>query len=255
MSRRKTHGSCIRDQWRDLVASAEGPRRATTRHVLLTLSLHMDPMGGRCFPSIRHLAERTRLSERAVRDNIDRAVAAGWISKRRHKKGQGWRRNEYQAKLPKVSTLGTHVTPAEASTLSTHVEPRGEYSNDQEVGTQGTTNQSYNQSGGSASPPVAAIEAVCRAMGADWDQKSLTPAEWVTQKSADPRFGGLDFATVFLDAADYLSSARCRRKYTWPSLFLLNQLKAEAKRLRESPPNSDPHTDVSSYEDTTRSVI
>ena len=78
------------------------------------------------------------------------------------------------------------------------------------------------------------------AMGADWDRAGLTPEQWITEKSEEPRFAALDFAAVFVDAADYLSSARCTTKYTSPSLFLLYQLKAAAKRCDGSAPQNQP---------------
>ena len=42
MAGEKKDGRYYRDQWRDLVASSDGPPSPTTRHVLLTMSLHMD---------------------------------------------------------------------------------------------------------------------------------------------------------------------------------------------------------------------
>ena len=68
-------------------------------------------------------------------------------------------------------------------------------------------------------------------MGVGWDHKSLTPERWLSQKAADPRFKGLNFAAVFSDAADFLSSARCTRTYKSPSAFLLTQLKMAAERI------------------------
>ena len=94
---------------------------------------------------------------------------------------------------------------------------------------------STGSTGGEANAAaLQVVEDVCRAMGAGWDHKSLSPAEWITQKLTEDRFGGLDFVAVFTDAADYLSSARCKRTYTSPSLFLLNQLKSQAERRSSS---------------------
>ena len=83
------------------------------------------------------------------------------------------------------------------------------------------------------------VEDVCRAMGAEWDHKTLTPEQWVSRKAGEPRFAVLDFTAVFADAADFLSSARCERKYTSPSLFLLNQLKMATERERTQAPVSE----------------
>lgn len=88
-------------EWRDLVASKQGPKRSTTRHVLLTLSLHMKLDGSSCFPSVRLLAERTDLSERTVCTHLRLASEQGWIKIRaKGKSGRGWRRNEYSPTIP-----------------------------------------------------------------------------------------------------------------------------------------------------------
>ena len=84
-------------KWRDRVASSQGPPSPTMRHVLLTLSLHMDEELY-CFPSIRLLAERTGLSDKAVRDNLKKAVKLGWIERSSIRgNSQGWRRYEFAA--------------------------------------------------------------------------------------------------------------------------------------------------------------
>lgn len=87
--------------WRSAVASPYGPA-ATTRHVLLTLSLHMSPRGDSCFPSIDLLTEESGLSRRAVVEHLGAAEASGWIAKqdRPEKNGQGWRRIEYFPMIP-----------------------------------------------------------------------------------------------------------------------------------------------------------
>ena len=238
------NGSCFRDRWRDLLASADGPPSATTRHVLLTLSLNMDRDGGHCFPSTRLLAERAGLSQRFVCIHLALAVDGGWLSKERRQGdlGQGWRRNEYQAMLPKALTQGKHVARKGTYPRSAR-SSEGEYPHDKKVSTQGQSNQSKNQGGvqteanGSA---LKALEEVCVAMGAEWDRSGLTPEQWVSQKAGDPRFAVLDFATVFSDAADYLSSAKCRKKkYTSPSLFLLRQLKMATERAKTQAPAAE----------------
>ena len=83
-------------EWRDLVASKQGPKRSTTRHVLLTLSLHMQLDGRSCFPSVRLVAERTGLSERTVCTHLRLASEQGWIQKSvKGKCGKGWRLHQY----------------------------------------------------------------------------------------------------------------------------------------------------------------
>jgi len=86
--------------WRWLIASARGPRSATTRHVLLTLSLHMGLDGDRARPSEVSLARETGLSERAVGIHLQHAVDAGWITRMVRREGRGWARYEYQAVIP-----------------------------------------------------------------------------------------------------------------------------------------------------------
>ena len=90
-------------EWREAVASPKGPSSSTTRHVLLTLSLHMDMTGGNCFPSTALLAERTGLSERSVCTHVDRAESEGWIRRAKHRgAGRAWAGTLYTAILPEV---------------------------------------------------------------------------------------------------------------------------------------------------------
>lgn len=96
--------------WRSAVASEFGPESPTTRHVLLTLGLHMNEKGESCFPSIPLLVIETALSERAVKSHIRIGADAGWIGKRALRKpnGQGWRRVEYFALIPKEVERAFH---------------------------------------------------------------------------------------------------------------------------------------------------
>ncbi len=72
----------------------------TTRHVLLTLSVFMDP-AGYCYPSTRNLAGATGLSERSVCTHLERAAGEGWIGRRRHApSGREWKHHGYQAAIP-----------------------------------------------------------------------------------------------------------------------------------------------------------
>lgn len=87
--------------WRGAVASEHGPESSTTRHVLLTLSLHMNEKGGSCFPSTRLLATETGLSRRTVETHLKDAAEDGWIRRDVHGfGGQGWKRYEYGAAFP-----------------------------------------------------------------------------------------------------------------------------------------------------------
>ncbi len=86
--------------WRWLIASDQGPTSPTTRHVLLTLSLHMADNGSRAYPSENRLAEETQLSERAVGIHLQKAVDAGWIARTRRRNRRAWAQYDYQAVIP-----------------------------------------------------------------------------------------------------------------------------------------------------------
>lgn len=102
--------------WRSAIASKHGPHSSITRHVLLTLSLHMNERGESCFPSMDLLAEETALSRRAVVEHLQVAAKAGWIGKRDMRKpnSQGWRRVEYFAVIPKVVAAKFHDEQGDA---------------------------------------------------------------------------------------------------------------------------------------------
>jgi len=106
--------------WRSALASKHGPASGTTRHVLLTLALHMSEKGDSCFPSVDLLTEETGLSRKTVIDHLKMAAEAGWIEKseRPQRNGQGWRRMEYLAIIPaglegklKAEKAGERATP------------------------------------------------------------------------------------------------------------------------------------------------
>ncbi|WP_419656289.1 helix-turn-helix domain-containing protein [Desulfosarcina variabilis] len=89
-------------EWQKIIASKFGPKKPTTRHVLLTLCIHMDKDGGSCFPSTRTLAEETGLSERSVCTHLRTASTDGWINTHtRTGFGQAWAQNSYTALIPK----------------------------------------------------------------------------------------------------------------------------------------------------------
>lgn len=103
--------------WRSAVASKFGPESPVTRHVLLTLSLHMSERGDSCFPSLETLAEETGLSLRAVKQHMLLAGSAGWFSKRERRRhnGQNWRSMEYFAQIPPGVEAMFHEEQAGAS--------------------------------------------------------------------------------------------------------------------------------------------
>lgn len=93
-------------RWRNLVFSENG-LSSTTKLVLVALSLHMNGKGGSCFPSIKHLSDRSSLSEKAICEHLKTAEECGWILRsNRIANGKGWRRKSYQAVIPEQ--YGTH---------------------------------------------------------------------------------------------------------------------------------------------------
>lgn len=87
--------------WRALITSIDGPRSATTRLVLLVLSLHMNKLGQSCFPSIELLACESGLSRQSVIKHLEIAVRGGWLGRRPFRRpGKAWRSTEYFAIWP-----------------------------------------------------------------------------------------------------------------------------------------------------------
>lgn len=85
--------------WRHAIINSELP--ATTRHVLLTLSCHVNDAGEPAYPSTALLSAETGLSERAVVTHLRDAAALGWLSVEKHGYGgQRWARNQYYPRLP-----------------------------------------------------------------------------------------------------------------------------------------------------------
>jgi hypothetical protein len=86
--------------WRNAVASPVGPQTPSTRLVLLTLSLHMNPQGV-AWPSQKTLARRSGLSLRTVKAALDEAERYPWIVRKwQGRNGQGWRLTRYHGVFP-----------------------------------------------------------------------------------------------------------------------------------------------------------
>jgi hypothetical protein len=93
--------------WRSAIASKHGPKSPTTRHVLLTLGLHMNERGGSCFPSVDTLVGETGLTKRSVCTHLEIAERDGWIRRGLHGfNGRGWKRYEYQPVIPPHARQG-----------------------------------------------------------------------------------------------------------------------------------------------------
>ncbi|MBM6427871.1 helix-turn-helix domain-containing protein [Burkholderia contaminans] len=85
--------------WRHAIINSELP--PTTRHVLLTLSCHVNDAGEPAYPSTALLAAETGLSERAVVTHLRDAAGLGWLTVEKHGYGgQRWARNQYYPRLP-----------------------------------------------------------------------------------------------------------------------------------------------------------
>jgi len=106
-------------RWRDAFLGEQGPRSPTTRYVLLMLSLHMAMDGSKCFPSMKHIASRSGLSEKAVKEHMARAEAEGWICRSEFKtEGRDWRHYVYGIRFPiaapELVTDGDDLAPPQA---------------------------------------------------------------------------------------------------------------------------------------------
>jgi hypothetical protein len=96
--------------WRHAIIKSSLP--ATTRHVLLTISCFMNELGDGCYPTQEQIAEATGLSIRAVREHVDTAVEAGWLTRQEHGfKGQKWRNYEYAAAWPETQHVDKGAEP------------------------------------------------------------------------------------------------------------------------------------------------
>jgi hypothetical protein len=67
--------------WRSAIASENGPENSTTRHVLLTISLHMGERGNSAFPSLSTIATESGLSKSTVCRHVKKAIENGWLEK------------------------------------------------------------------------------------------------------------------------------------------------------------------------------
>lgn len=88
-------------RWREALVSPRGPSSPVTRHVLLTLSLHMNPLGKSCYPTVKTLCQETMLSKPTICSHLALAADAGWIEKHvKGTNGKGWRHHGYDARIP-----------------------------------------------------------------------------------------------------------------------------------------------------------
>ena len=81
--------------WRSAVV--DSALKPTTRHVLLTLSLHMNERGGSCFPSVDRLVRETGLGRSTVIRALQSARDNGWLHVQQ---SSGRFSNRYSAVVP-----------------------------------------------------------------------------------------------------------------------------------------------------------
>lgn len=94
--------------WRSAVVDSALP--ATTRHVLLTLSLHMNERGGSCFPSVDLLSRETGLNRTTVIRQLQVARDSGWLHVQQ---SQGRFPNRYAAVVPPANQPSRKTTVAD----------------------------------------------------------------------------------------------------------------------------------------------
>lgn len=180
--------------WRKAVVSDQGPSSPTTRHVLLTLSLHMNEDGGSCFPSIATLMRETKLSNRAVITHLDLADADGWIERRSNTgTGQGWKLNNYQATMPDAVNEVHHVS-AKGSEAGSPRRAKGSERRSKKVVNEVHTSTSVS------TPEEGAVVAFCRMLGTSWDVKQPID-EWAAGLSGD--YPGVAIAYELKKASEY----------------------------------------------------
>lgn len=85
--------------WRHAIINSE--LEGTTRHVLLTLSCHINDAGESAYPSTKTLARECAVSEPTICKHLRLAKCAGWLIVRKHGfGGQAWARSEYYPRIP-----------------------------------------------------------------------------------------------------------------------------------------------------------
>jgi hypothetical protein len=103
--------------WRNAILKSD--LAATTKHVLMVISVHMNDMGGGCYPSTKTIARLASLSERSVCTHIEIAELAGWLRVRRHGfGGQDWARNEYEPLWPQGTETSSTASQKGTEPLS-----------------------------------------------------------------------------------------------------------------------------------------
>ncbi|SFZ82400.1 Helix-turn-helix domain-containing protein [Devosia enhydra] len=140
--------------WRHAIVKSDLP--PVTRHVLLTLSVFMNDMGGGCYPSTKRLAECTGLSERTVCTHLAAAADRGWLIITQHGfKGRKWKAHQYEAAWPQGAEGGSapHAEGAERGSVPQPPEALNVVQRGTEGGSVYTSNRTnYLSSAGARAP-------------------------------------------------------------------------------------------------------
>ena len=111
--------------WRNAILKSKLP--ATTKHVLMVISCHMNDMGEGCYPSTKRIAEFASLSERSVCTHIEDAGKAGWLEVKTHGySGQGWARHEYLPLWPEGTEFNSAPSAERTEPRAQGAEPDDE---------------------------------------------------------------------------------------------------------------------------------
>lgn len=247
---------CFRDRWARVVASKRGPPSATTRHVLLTLAVHMKCSGADCFPSIQTIAEETALSERAVKKHLRTAEEEGWIHRTsRGINGQGWRRMKYLPLMPDAVN-GVHHVEHEGGEADAPPSPKGGERpaprspeggerRSRKVVNEVHPNQEENQEG-TTTAAEEELDAFLSRTNAEWGLESKTPSEWLAD--LDVGFPRSRLPLVLRAAGDWyeeaLATGKKKAPPKRPTTFLRNWFRTEARDHAASNGGPTPPTEA-----------
>jgi len=112
--------------WRGAICeSGLGP---ATRHVALTLSLHMNERGGSAYPGPARLAKETGLHVSTVKEKLSELERTGWLCcvVRGGIKGEKRCANQYEATFPEPALFATPVAVGDPSGSGTRRPGRGD---------------------------------------------------------------------------------------------------------------------------------
>lgn len=163
--------------WRASICHSE--LSSTQRHVLLTLSLYMGPLGDHAWPGSARLAKDTALHVDTVKRALKAAVDEGWLRVIRRGSalpGQPRLATEYQAALPE-SHWGS-CAPSQSNTGGAVRTTGGSESGD--WGAQGLTNSPENSSRTRAGFVIEGGDVLAGAVKTQppWVVAGMTRREW-----------------------------------------------------------------------------